>query len=316
MIKTVLGEIDKSISGNILIHEHIRCVSNDMLAAFGEKWLNSEKLENYAVKILKLLKETYNVVTFVDGTPIDLGRDAGLLKRVSEKSGVNIVASTGFYYYPSMLTCRRSAETLAEIFLYECENGLDGTDIKPGALKCAVDGILTKDAEKRLEALSIVQSKTGLPLYLHCSHNDDIAKNVMDIFERNNVNPSKTVFGHASRRVNADYLKTILNEGYYISIDQSWPGSEEKIAAEVYKLCEMGYAKQLLFSHDQLLYNDFAASSNNTGLDFPESAHLERFSFLYELLVSQFKSVGISKENCENFLKNNPGELLDYIKQK
>ncbi len=53
MIRTVLGDIDKSKRGNALMHEHIQCVSNDMLMAFGNKWLDENTMEKYAVSVLK-----------------------------------------------------------------------------------------------------------------------------------------------------------------------------------------------------------------------------------------------------------------------
>ena len=35
MIRTVTGALSEKIKGNILMHEHICCVSNDMLCVFG-----------------------------------------------------------------------------------------------------------------------------------------------------------------------------------------------------------------------------------------------------------------------------------------
>lgn len=311
MIRTVLGDISIKNSGNILMHEHIWCISNDMLSSLGDKWMDIAKFENYAVSVIKSIKENYGVTTFVDGTSIDLGRDAGLLKRVSEKSGVNIVASTGLYYFPSMLTSQRTADDLAEIFLYECENGLDGTDVKPGILKCAADGVLSDDTAKRLTAVSIVQSKTGLPMYAHCSHNDDIAVKMMRIFDNKKVNPEKTVFGHVSRRLETEYLETILKEGYYICIDQSFDGSEKAVAQTVFELAEKGYENKILFSHDFPLYNDFS-TPDRTGKDFSLIRPKERIGFLYNKLLPELKRVGFSNNELDKFLKLNALEVLDY----
>ncbi len=56
MIRTVLGDIKKEEFGNVLIHEHIRCVSNDMLMSQGAVWLDENNLEDYAVRVLSALK--------------------------------------------------------------------------------------------------------------------------------------------------------------------------------------------------------------------------------------------------------------------
>ncbi len=310
MIRTVLGDI-KNPNGNILMHEHIQCMSNDMLQAFGNKWLDENRLENYAVSILSKLKEQINLGIFVDGTSIDLGRNVKLLKRISEKTGVHIVASTGFYYYPSMFSCMRSINDLAAWVLYECENGIEGTDVKPGMLKCAADGKMTADMQKRIEAVSLAQAETGLPMYAHCSHNDNIAYDMMNIFFKNCVNPEKTILGHASRRLEVAYLESILKEGYYICIDQSFYGDEERVARTVYELCEKGHEKKLLFSHDRSLYNDFEIP-DRLGLDYPEQAHIDRYSWFIYKLIPELNKTGCTKEQCELFLSENAKSILTF----
>ncbi len=309
MIRTVLGDIENP-NGNILMHEHIQNVSNDMLMAFGKKWLDEERMEQYAVNVLSKMKKQLKIDIFVDGTPIDLGRNVRLLKNVSEVTGVHIVASTGLYYYPSMISCQRSAKELSEWFLFECENGMEGTDIKPGILKCAADGEMTPDMAKRVEAISIVQAKTGLPMYAHCSHNDNIAYEMMNIFDKNNVNPEKTILGHASRRLDTDYLEGLLKEEYYICIDQSWD-NEEHIARVVYNLCEKGYEKKLLFPHDRALYNDFEVQ-DKVGIDFTEETHIERYLWLQNKLIPKLINMGCTEQQCEMFSCKNPLNILDF----
>ncbi len=311
MIRTVFGDIEKDKCGNVLMHEHIQCVSKDMLAAFGDKWLDKERLEDLAVSVLQKLKSQIALDIYVDGTAIDLGRDVRLLKSISQKTGVHIVASTGLYYYPSMLSCARSAEALAEWFLYECEKGMEGTGVKPGILKCAADSMgMTEDTEKRLRAAAITQAKTGLPMYAHCSHTNRLALDMMSLFERENTNPEKIIFGHASRRLEVDYLAEILKQGYYICIDQSFDGDEKMVAKTVYRLCEMGYENKLLFSQDRPIYNDFAAPPQ-LGPECGESVHITRYSFLQNKLVPEFEKQGINEGQCAKFVRENALDVLD-----
>ena len=125
MINTVNGQIEKQLFGTVLIHEHIRCASNDLLHIFGKKWLDENRLADFASEILIRMKEKYGLGLWVDGTPIDLGRDVALLKKVSEKSGVPIVASTGLYYFPSLYTQGHSESEIAAWFIDEFENGME-----------------------------------------------------------------------------------------------------------------------------------------------------------------------------------------------
>ncbi len=311
MIRTVCGDIPKGEYGSVLMHEHIQCVSNDMFLTFGDKWLDTDKLEARAVSILLRLKEKLGLGVYVDGTAIDLGRNVPMLQRIAEKTGVHIVASTGFYYYPSMLSCQRSAEELSAWLLYECETGMEGTDIRAGILKCAADGVMTPDMAKRLEAVAAVQSKTGLPMYAHCSHTGEIAYDMMKIFAERGVDPEKTVLGHASRRLDVNYLETLLKEGYYICIDQSFAGSESRVAEAVYALCERGYEKKLLFSHDRAIYNDFECESY-LGMDCEEEVHVNRYCFLQNRLIPAFEALGCRKAQCELFLHKNAMDILNF----
>ena len=139
MIQTVTGPVCDSTYTKILMHEHIRCASNDMLQTFGNEWLDNNFLIEYSSKILLSLKEKYNVGMIVDGTPIDSGRDIRTLEKISQKSGVKIVASTGLYSFQSMITVNRDEDEIASWFIKEFESGIEGTNIKPGILKCACD---------------------------------------------------------------------------------------------------------------------------------------------------------------------------------
>ena len=50
-----------------------------------------------AVELFKQAKDECGVSTIIDATPIDLGRDIEMIKEVAQKSGVNILVSSGIY---------------------------------------------------------------------------------------------------------------------------------------------------------------------------------------------------------------------------
>ena len=114
MIQTVTEAIGKDSLGAVLMHEHISCASLSYEKAFGQGWIDRKRLKALSVEALKLLKEKHRLGLMVDGTPIDLGRNALLLKEIAELSGVKIVASTGFYYLPSIETLYNDADALAK----------------------------------------------------------------------------------------------------------------------------------------------------------------------------------------------------------
>ena len=166
-IKTVLGDISESEVGVALPHEHICCYSEYIYNMVGDKYLDKEKLFDSAVKTLKALKEKYNLSTFIDCTPVNIGRDVELLKRVSEKSGVNIICSTGFYYTEESILGNTSVEFLSEYII------TDAINVNAGIIKCAVESEnISPYNEKILRACAKAQLKLNLPIVMHTNANN------------------------------------------------------------------------------------------------------------------------------------------------
>ena len=55
-IPTVLGEIEDSVLGVTLFHEHVACVNPAFYNAFGERQFSREKVIERAVKLFKQAK--------------------------------------------------------------------------------------------------------------------------------------------------------------------------------------------------------------------------------------------------------------------
>ena len=98
MIKTVLGNIADGALGITLPHEHICCYSEYFYKMGCERYLDKALLARASIHYLKELKQRIGLCGFIDCTPVNIGRDIDLLKRVSHESGVHIIASAGFYY--------------------------------------------------------------------------------------------------------------------------------------------------------------------------------------------------------------------------
>ncbi len=309
MIRTVLGDIP-SVTGNVLTHEHILCASGEMLYTQGQKWLDISAVEEFAVAIYTNVRQKYGVSLIVDGTPCDLGRNIGLIRRVSERTGIHFVASTGLYHFPSALSCMRTADDLAAIFTDEAANGIGDSSIRPGILKCAVDREgFTADCAKRVRALAITRRETGLPLYAHCHFVENTAHTLLDILESEKADLSGVVLGHATSRLEVDYLTGLLARGCYLGFDQCFAGGESRCAVVVAQLCKRGFADRLLFSLDRPLYNDFE-TPDRTGLQVPAETHIARYGFLFSHMLPAFRNAGCTDDMCYDFVQKNPAAFL------
>jgi phosphotriesterase-related protein len=108
-----------------------------------------------------------------DCTAAYFGRDVRLLRKVSEQTGLHIITNTGYYgaandrYVPPH-AFEETAEQLAGRWVKEWKEGIDGTGIRPGFVKLAVDaGPLSEIDAKLLRAGALTHLATGLTLAVH-----------------------------------------------------------------------------------------------------------------------------------------------------
>ena len=105
-VATVTGEVAVRDLGMVLMHEHVMV---DFIGA--DKVSRSRYDADEVVRVaLPHLKEAHELgcQTLVECTPAFLGRNAALLQRLSQESGLRIIANTGYYGAAGTSTCRRT----------------------------------------------------------------------------------------------------------------------------------------------------------------------------------------------------------------
>jgi phosphotriesterase-related protein len=167
MVNTVLGKIDSSDLGFTLMHEHITSMNNSMIYAF-PGWFDCQETLEKSVNELKYAKQQ-GLKTIVDATPINLGRNIRLLKEIAEKTGINIIASTGLYWVDEPFLFGWEIDNLVDLLLSEVGEGIQGTNIKPGVIKCATETGITPYNEKLLRMTGRLHKQCGLPIITHSS---------------------------------------------------------------------------------------------------------------------------------------------------
>lgn len=136
-IQTVTGALDPSLLGFTLMHEHLLISSwNNRIT--DPEWLPYEKALDFIAPVIADAKAA-GVDSIVDCSPFNLGRDVLLLRDVSERTGINIIATTGVYMDESGWLNLISEENLLKYILREIQDGTQGTQIRCGAIKCATE---------------------------------------------------------------------------------------------------------------------------------------------------------------------------------
>ena len=148
-VSTVTGMVEAEELGTTLIHEHLRnqdeAVHNQWPQAGAAKEEPPHEVApgedfDIAVREAKAAVDL-GIKTIGEPTAMFLGRDVNFMKRVSEETGLQVVPCTGIYTYDHLpqFFMNRDPDQIAEFFVADIEQGIQGTDIKAAFIKCAAD---------------------------------------------------------------------------------------------------------------------------------------------------------------------------------
>src|SRR5262249_37300489 len=151
--------------------------------------------------------------SLIDLTPLDLGRQIGLFQRVAEAdTGVHVVAATGVYRWVPMYMLGADADSIAEYFLREIQDGIEGTSIRAGIIKLAwdleyrlEDGPRTQ-LEKTARAAARAARAGGVPISCHTRAVDELGTPLLDLFEDEGVDLRAVTIGHTNDSHDLGYV--------------------------------------------------------------------------------------------------------------
>jgi len=290
MIRTVCGLVQPEQLGRVLAHEHIIAVHPGIHQMKEAGHYDRSLLIQTASAHLALLKQEHGLGTFVDCTPPDLGRDIALLQDISRRSGVHIIASTGFYYGEDPMLCRLDQEVLEQAMLMDIEKACIGV------IKTAVEAEhMTSLNRKVLFAAAHVQMKTGLPLIVHTNSAACNGLEVLHLLLSAGVAPEAVTIGHASDSEDVNYLAELAKSGCYLGYDRLYDDcSAEYIERKVRMLttlCERGYGRQIVLSHDAQCYSEFVPR--------PALNPQPRFGYAFSHILPALQKAGLSADETE-----------------
>jgi phosphotriesterase-related protein len=263
-VGTVTGAIDAAELGTTLVHEHL--VARDEavhlqwpdVPTFGgipERELGPGGEYEAALEAAEAAVGL-GVRSICDPTAMFLGRDVDFMRRVSEQTGLQVVACTGIYTYdhlPSFLASR-DPDQIADLFVSDIERGIQGTEIKAGFIKCAADepGI-TENVEKVHRAAARASVRTGAPIMAHSRPASDTGPRQIEIFESEGVDLERVQIAHTGDTDDLEYIERLLDKGVFIGMDRY--GLEMFLPAArrdptVLALLERGYAERMFLAAD------------------------------------------------------------------
>jgi len=316
-LPTLTGEVDTAEMGITLMHEHLIVVSDGVHEAFPRVY----DLEAIAQDVARQVREVtrHGVRTIVDLTVMGLGRKVVLMQKIaSQVPEVNFIVATGLYTYNEVPHYfeNRDIDHMAELFVRDIREGIQGTGVRAAILKCATDqpGI-TPGVEKVLRAVARAHLQTGVPIYTHTHAASKVGLEQQRIFKEEGVDLRRVVIGHTGDTDDLGYITALIENGSYVGMDRFglyytdviplFPTYETRVRT-VAELCKRGYAERLILSHDYCGFIDWFPTEVVRQL-----APKWSYTHIFEDVIPDLREQGVSEAQIQQMLVENPRRFFE-----
>ncbi|CAB4961234.1 MAG: hypothetical protein F2840_11025 [Actinobacteria bacterium] len=338
----VLGSVPKEDLGLTLPHEHlildfgVRYTPAEDESSLGpqpllaDRWRLLARPAGYRVNLegTDLESATYEATLFqqagghtiVDLTGLGLAPDVSKLKIISQSTGLNVIAGTGFYIAGSLPNWIYEADTSALARHLVDDLTFGGTEgIRRGAIgEVAIE--TGEEVEFRcLRAAARAQAETGAPVFLHVMSGllpqfRPLTERIITVYKQEGGNLDKLVLCHQDGSGDdIAYQIGLLERGIRLMYDTfgsegvfgfgttyvQLPTDTQRIV-EVSRLVDCGFADMILVSQD-LCYQSAKRSWGGWG-----------FTHLIESLRPRFYAAGIEEVMLNRLMTQNPADVLAF----
>lgn len=303
LVMTVLGPAAPETLGFTLAHEHV------LVDFIGADRVSPDRYDpdEVAAVVLPYLRQARELgcQTLVECTPAYLGRDAALLRRLSRASGLAIITNTGYYgsaddkYIPAH-AYQETAAQLAERWVREWREGIDGTGVRPGFIKTGVDkGSLSAIDAMLVRAAALTHLETGLTIASHTGFAVP-AREQLAILAEEGVHPSAWIWVHAQTEVDTDHHAWAARQGAWLSFDGISPESLERHLAQVVDMKRLGLLHRVLLSHDAGWYQPGQ----------PGGGTFRPFDTLFTRFLPALRETGFTRDEIHQLTVTNPQQAF------
>jgi phosphotriesterase-related protein len=317
-VETVSGQLDVDQLGLTLIHEHFFS-SDEAVSAQWPHVRDHDREYELALESAEAVKG-HGVKTVVEPTAMLLGRDIPSLQRLAADTGLALVACTGIYTYDHLpqFLLNRDEDFIADLFVHDLEQGIQGTEVKAAFIKCAADEPgFNQRIEKVHRAAARASIRTGAPIMAHSRPASATGPRQVEILLEEGVAPEKIQIAHTGDTDDLDYIEGLLATGVYIGMDRYGLDlflPTDRRNATVLELLSRGYAERMFLSQD------FDIPIAN-GLDWFPPATIEALeaagaasnwsmTFVFEEVIPSLLEAGMTDAQLDQMMVENPKRWL------
>ena len=239
----------------------------------------------------------------VDGGHPDMGRNINVLRQLSMKSQMPIVAGAGLYtqpFYPKAVSSMNE-DQIVRALVKQVEADPVGVFGEIGSWDD-----MTADERKVFRAIGRAHIATNLPIFTHTGIPGKAALEQLDILEDVGVKPQRVVIGHLGNLVDpaVQVHKAVCKRGAFVGFDRLGGPADAPQVPMVMALIEAGFAENLLFSSDLARPN---AIKRNNGPGYAKTL---------TVFVPKLKAAGASDEVLREIMVDNPRRFLAFVPMK
>jgi len=299
-IQTTLGTIGAEELGLTLVHEHVMC---DFIGASEVSKDRYDPDEVFRVMLPYLMEvRELGVRGFVDCTPMYLGRDVEALARLAKATGIHILTNTGLYKEPFLpsYAWEYSVDRLAEMWMAEIKEGIEGTQIRAGFIKIAVNpGPLIPIQQKIVRTAARTSLATGATIACHTA-NGLAALEVLDILDEEGVSADNLVVVHSDAEQDQGHHFETARRGAWVEYDGLNEASAGRTIGLIRNMVEKGYEDRLLLSQDAGWYN----------VGQEKGGKIRGYTYLVKDFIPLMHKAGFNQELVHKVLVENPAHAF------
>ncbi|MBO0774760.1 MAG: phosphotriesterase [Actinobacteria bacterium] len=322
-VPTASGSVATADLGPVYMHEHIFVLTPDVQQNYPGEWGSEEERVADAVAKLRALA-AQGVRTIVDPTVTGLGRYLPRIQRVAEQvPELNIIVATGLYTYDSVPfffhhrgpALNRAlgtdvADPMVDMFVADITEGITGTGVKAGMLKCAIDHQgMTRGVERVMRAVAAAHHRTGVPVTVHTHPGSRTGLEVKRVLcDEEGVSPGRVVLAHSGDTTDCDHLAELAGAGFMLGMDRfgiNLETSFEARAGTLAEMCRRGYADRMVLSQDAACYIDWI---DPDVLPFLPQWH---YLHIHDEVLPYLRDHGVTDEQIATMLVANPRRFFE-----
>lgn len=314
-ITTVAGAIPPEELGYCQCHEHLLLRDGqparvNPALVFDDPEASAREAEHYIAAGGR---------SVVDAQPIGCGRMPDGLAEISKRTGINIVACTGFHkmiFYPEYHWVFSASENdLCRIFTEEITGGMyvncdrvlskENCPSRAGLIKAALDTEgLTPQYMKLFRAAVHASLQTDTSVMIHIEQGADVLE-LFQFLTGLGLSPERMIFCHLDRACgDLDVHKKLCEKGAFLDYDTIGRfkyHSDEHELSIMKEMLDSGYEDRLLFSLDTTR-NRLKAYGGDIGLDY-----------ILKVFLPMMKANGITELQVQKIFYENSRNVLATV---